>query len=289
MQIDIEQITTQAVAWTPRLITALAILVGFWAIYKVTRRPIRYAMKRADFDEVLIRMLVDSVYRYTVFIFGIIMAASQLGINVGAALAGVGVIGIAVGFAAQDSLSNIIAGFLIFWDKPFRIKDWITVSDQYGQVTDITMRSTRIRTRSNTYVIIPNKNIIDEVLTNHSKNGPTRIKVSVGIAYKESIEQAREVILKAISEMDIVLEHPKPNVVVEMLDSSSVNLSVRAWIKNTDHERPVSFQMRETSKTALDDAGIEIPFPHLQLFVDDVKQPVWEKYQSSLANKQVEN
>lgn len=289
MQIDIEQITTQAVAWTPRLIAALAILIGFWAIYKITRRPIRYAMKRADFDEVLIRMLVDSVYRYTVFVFGIIMAASQLGINVGAALAGVGVIGIAVGFAAQDSLSNIIAGFLIFWDKPFQIRDWITVSDQYGQVTNITMRSTRIRTRSNTYVIIPNKNIIDEVLTNHSKDGPTRIKVTVGIAYKESIEQAREVILKAISEMDIVLEHPKPNVVVEMLDSSSVNLSVRAWIKNTDHERPVSFQMLEISKTALDDAGIEIPFPHLQLFVDDVKQPVWEQYQSSLANKQVEN
>jgi small conductance mechanosensitive channel len=211
------------------------------------------------------------------------MAASQLGFNVAAALAGIGVVGLAVGFAAQDSLANMISGFLIFWDKPFQVGDIITVEGQYGKIAQITMRTTRIRTPDNTYVIIPNKNIIDSVLTNHSKHGEVRLNVPIGIAYKEHIPDARRVLLEAVAGLEGVLADPPPDVVVSETAASSVDLMVRVWIADAYQERPVYHRVLEASKLALDAAGIQIPFPHLQLFVDDVEGRVIEKV-SHLAN-----
>ncbi len=274
--IDLESLGTRAVEFLPDLAVALAILVGFYLLYRVTRPALRRALQRSSLQESLIRLLVDSIWRAVLIVFGLVMAADQLGINVGAALAGLGVAGIAVGFAAQDSLSNMISGFLIFWDKPFRVGDWVVVADQYGKVQEITLRTTRIRTRQNTWVVIPNKHIIDKVLVNHSKHGETRIDVPLGIAYKENIPQAREVILAAIEGLEGVVEDPAPAVVVTELGDSSVNLEARVWIDDADLERPVYFRTIEAAKLALDAADIEIPFPHLQLFVDDVEQRVWD-------------
>jgi small-conductance mechanosensitive channel len=228
-------------------------------------------------------MLVGGIYRGGILLFALIMAADQVGINVGAALAGIGVTGIALGFAAKDTLANWIAGFLIFWDKPFEVGDWVTVADQYGKVLQITMRSTRIRTNQNTWVVIPNQHIIDQVLVNHSKHGETRIDVPVGIAYKEDILRARDVILAAVTPLPDVLAEPAADVVVKSLGSSSVDLLVRVWIDDAGREQPVYFAVMETSKRSLDAAGIEIPFHHLQLFVEDVRDPVWEKAAGLLA------
>lgn len=212
-------------------------------------------------EEKLIELLIDKVYSTTIIILGLVMAASQLGVNVGAALAGLGVVGIAIGFAAQDTLANVIAGFMIFWDKPFGLGDWITVEQKYGMVTNITLRTTRIRTRSNTFIVIPNKTIIDEMIVNHSKHGESRIDIPVGIAYKESIDEARNVLLKAVSSIDGVMSEPEPDVVIDELGDSSVNMRVRVWVEIAEREKPVFFQCIEACKKALDEAGIEIPFP----------------------------
>jgi small conductance mechanosensitive channel len=217
------------------------------------------------------------MYRIVLMLFGLVMAASQVGVNVSAALAGLGVAGLAIGFASQDILSNVIAGFVIFLDKPFGVGDFIHVEDQYGSVTNITLRSTRIRTRQNTYVVVPNKNIIDAVVVNHSKHGETRVDVPVGIAYRESISRAREVLLEAVSGLKHVIEDPPPSVVVEELGGSSVNLLVRVWIRNAEREKPVFFEAMEAAKVALDDANIQIPYPHLQLFWDDIEDRVVRK------------
>lgn len=276
-KLDIGALVTGAVAFVPDVIAALLILALFWVVYRVTRVPLQAILQRAGLHETVVVMLVHNIYRLTVFIFGLVMAADQVGINVGAALAGIGVVGIAIGFAAQDSLANIIAGFLIFIDKPFQVGDWVTVADRYGEVNHITMRSTRIRTNRNTFVVIPNKTIIDSVLVNHSKQGATRIDVPIGIAYKENIPEARAVILEAIGGIPEVLAEPAPDVVVTELGSSSINMDVRVWIKQASREQPVYFRVMEASKLALDAAGIEIPYPHLQLFIEQIEDRVWEK------------
>lgn len=275
-RIDVEAIVNRVVAFLPDLGQALLVLLAFWVGYRIVRRPLRAALGRTSMAPALIKLLVDNMFRYTAMVLAVIMAASQLGFNVATALAGLGVAGIAVGFAAQDSLSNVISGFLIFWDKPFVVGDWITVDDEYGRVSEITLRSTRIRTPRNTFVVIPNKNIIDTVLVNHSKHGSLRVEASIGIAYKESIPQAREVLLEAIADLPNQDPSHPPDVVAEELGGSSVNLRLRVWITSADDERRTYFQLVERSKLALDAAGIQIPFPHLQLFVDDVEDRVWQ-------------
>ena len=118
------------------------------------------------------------------------------------------------------------------------------------------------------------------MLENYSKHGEVRVDVLVGIAYKEDIGKAREVLLDAVKSMDHILEDPAPDVVVDELGGSSVNLKVRVWIESADQRRGVYFKVTETAKLALDEAGIEIPFPHLQLFVDTVEDRVWEGVKS---------
>ncbi len=261
----------------PRVAAAILVFLAFYVMLRVIQPTLRAVMQRANIADALIKLLVDGVIRASVLVFGVIMAASQLGINVGAALAGLGVAGIAVGFAAQETIANMIAGFLIFWDRPFKVGDFVTTQGKYGEVRAITLRTTRIRTNDNTYAVIPNKQVIGELLVNHSMYGETRVNVPIGIAYKESIAEARAVMLEAVRGLEGVNHTPEPSVVASGLGDSSVDLSVRVWINNAADELPVTFRVVEACKVALDKAGIEIPFPHLQLFVDDVQERVWKR------------
>ena len=259
----------------PEFVSAAIVLLFFWGAYRVTRRMLHVALRRAKIEPVLARLLVDNIYQFALMAIGIVMAADQMGFNVGAALAGLGVIGIAVGFAAQDTLSNIIAGFLILWDKPFHVRDWITIEGKYGEVVEITLRSTRVRTLDNTFVVVPNKTVLNATLVNHSKNGDTRVNIPLSIAYKEDIAAARQALLGAVANIDHVLDDPAPTVVVDALGDSGVHLIIFAWIHDARLEKEVFFAGLEASKKALDEAGIQIPFHHLQLFLEGIdKQPM---------------
>ena len=263
-------------AFLPGLFAAIIIIIVAYILSRGIRAVFRKALQKAEFEDVLIGLLVDTVLHYIIVILGFLMALSQLGVNVTAALAGVGVAGIAIGFAAQDSVANVISGILIFWDKPFEVGDWIETEGQYGKVTNITLRTTRIRTPTNTYIVVPNKRIIDEVLENYSKHGEVRVDAVIGIAYKEDIGKAKDVLLKAAKSLDGTLDSPSPDVVVDELAGSSVNLKTRVWIKKPEKLKGMYFKLNETMKIALDEAGIEIPFPHTQLIVDTVEDRVWE-------------
>lgn len=276
-----EEALSLAGAVLPKLAAATLVFLAFLVLLRVVQPALRAVLRRANFAPALIHLLVDGVVRGAVLVIGLVMAASQLGINIAAALAGLGVLGIAVGFAAQETIANMIAGFLIFWDRPFKVGDWVTTQDRYGEVRDITLRTTRIRTLDNTYVVIPNKQVIGELLINHSMYGETRVNIPVGIAYKESIADARRVMLEAVAGIEGVLREPAPSVVAAGLGDSSVDLMVRVWIAQAVDEVPVRFRVVEACKVALDKAGIEIPFPHLQLFVDDVKDRVWDGLRGS--------
>ncbi|MEO6446690.1 MAG: mechanosensitive ion channel family protein [Gemmatimonadaceae bacterium] len=270
--LDAERVRAAVLAVLPRLGAAIVVLVAFWLVLRMTVPLLRGALTRARFAPALVSMLVDGVYKGSIITISLITAASQLGLNVSAALAGLGVAGIALGFAAQETVANMIAGFLVFWDRPFKIGDFITTQDRYGRVQEITMRTTRIRTMENTFVVIPNKQIIGDLLVNHSMYGEIRINVPIGIAYKEKVAHAREVLLPAVARVAGVLTDPPPAVVASALGDSSVDLQVRVWIAEAAEERPTTFAVLEACKVALDDAGIEIPFPHLQLFVEEISE-----------------
>lgn len=281
-RLNVELLLTQFVGWLPSLFAAALIILFFWLLFRLTRSALHHILQRTGFEPAFIRMVVN-VYRFSVIALGVVMAASQLGINVGAALAGLGVVGLTIGFAAKDSLSNIMAGFLIFWDKPFRVEQWVTLGDHYGKVAEITMRTTRLQTRDNKWIIIPNSTVIDQILVNHSTNGATRLQIPVGIGYAEEIPRARTAILQAVQSVHYALKSPEPGVVVNDLGPSSVDLLAMVWIEDARDEKPAFFALLEAVKLALDRANIEMPSPQVGLSVRNVESRVWEAAAEKLA------
>ena len=274
---DLGQVQAALLLFAPRLVAALIVLLVFYILARITQPPLRGVLRRAHFVPGLITLLVDGLYRGMLFVLGLVMAASQLGFNVSALLAGVGVASIALGFAAQETVANMIAGFLIFWDRPFTIGNFITTQKLYGEVHQITLRTTRIRTQDNTWVVVPNKQIIGDTLVNHSMSGETRVSIQLGIAYKERIADARRVLIEAVSRLDGVLPQPVPDVTVRSLGESSVNLEIGVWIGDASEERATAARLLESCKAALDDAGIQIPYPHRQLFFEQVDDRIWNR------------
>jgi small-conductance mechanosensitive channel len=247
------------------IVLALLITLGGWVFYLLTSKVFRRFLRRSLIHDAFARILINHVYKILVVVVTLITAASQLGINILAALAGLGIIGIAIGFAAQDSLSNVVAGVLIFLDKPFRVGDYVTLGEHYGRVELITLRSTRIRTQDNTYVVIPNQKIINDVLVDHSTNGETRLLVPVAITYESSIDDAREAVTKALSGIEGVLAAPAPDLVIDRLGESGVQAIARFWIANAAEERRYHFRATEAVKRALESVGVAIAYPRLEL------------------------
>lgn len=245
----------------PGLVASLLVILAGVVFYSATARGFEAILQRTPMQKSLIRITVRSLYRGVIIIITFIFVLSQLGINVTAALAGVGVVGLAVGFAAQATIANVLSGFGIFIDHLFKAGDWVTIDGNYGEVASITLRTTKIRTLDNTFVSIPNSVVTSQSVTNYTEQGMVRVKATVSIAYGESIHKAREVLIAAAKQIEGIRADPSPEVVVDELADSGVNLRVRIWIDNPRFEERYRFILTETAKRSLDEAGISIPFP----------------------------
>jgi small conductance mechanosensitive channel len=256
------------VDWLPSLLAALLVLIAFFVLHRVVAGILRRLMARTRADPA-VQDIAARLSKYAILGLGLVMAASQLGINVASLLAGVGILGLALGLAAQDSLSNLVAGLTILWDRPFRIGDHVTVSGTFGKVQEVTLRTTRIRTVDQLDAILPNKEIINQQIVNHTLNPMMRLGIPLGIGYREDTRRAREVLLAAVQGHELLLEKPEAKVVVTALAESSVNLELRVWLRDPYTEREATFAMIELAKIALDEAGIEIPFPQRTLHLPE--------------------
>lgn len=198
----------------------------------------------------------------------IILALDVLGINVMPFIAGAGIVGVAIGFAAKDTLSNLIAGILLIIDRPFEIGDRIEVwstpsgSSSWGDVVDIGLRATKIKTTDNIIVIIPNNEIMMRDIVNYTISSENiRVRVNIGVAYDADIPKAKEVIKRVAEQPDWVMKAPAPKVVVRNFGESSVDLQLRVWIKNARKRMDTISFITDHVKEAFDAHGIEIPYP----------------------------
>jgi small conductance mechanosensitive channel len=251
----------------PRLFVAIFLFLIFWVIYRTVRRVLVGGMKRAGVDP-SIRDMLASLLKWSILGFGLVIAGNQVGIQIAALLTGVSIIGLAIGFAAQETLSNFIAGIVIFWDHPFGVGDWIMVDGVFGQVQRVTFRSTRLLNHDGEVVIFPNTYMLANRVGNHTVNPVNRVSVSIGIAYKESIAAARKALLDVVSRDGRICADPAPTVVVVECGDSSVNLELRFWIRDESIEVSIHHEYMEKAKNTLDEAGIQIPFPHMQLLLE---------------------
>ncbi|MGB0114938.1 MAG: mechanosensitive ion channel [Ilumatobacteraceae bacterium] len=175
-------------------------------------------------------------------------------------LAGLGFFSVAVGFAFQDILENTLSGILLLFRQPFRSGDQITVMDRSGTVEGITIRETRITTYDGELVVIPNRDVYKNVIDVHTHNDAHRIDFTVGIAYENDPDEAIDVVLRALTEVDGIQTDPAPAVLVSSLGVSTVDIDVLFW---TDSRRFDSITIRDAAiratKRHLDAAGIEMP------------------------------
>ncbi|NKE37818.1 mechanosensitive ion channel family protein [Natronococcus sp. JC468] len=217
------------------------------------------------------REIIKRVLQITVLITAVLFILTLWNFDVSGLLVGAGVIGVILGFAAQETLGSVIAGLILMFSRPFEIGDWIVVGDDRGIVTEITIVHTRIRGPNGEHVIIPNEVIGSQTIHNRSRENRLRFSVDVGIDYEADIETAREVAQEAVESLEIVEETPFPSVRIEELDDSSVVLRIRFWVNkpNTEKMWKAEDEALEAVKTALEDAGINIPYPHLRSVTEE--------------------
>lgn len=228
-----------------------------------------------DLDNIVIDLL-NKFSGAIVYATAATIALDVLGVNVMPFIAGAGVMGVAVGFAAKDTLSNLIAGILLIIDRPFEIGDRIEVwsapagSASWGDVVDIGLRATRIKTTDNIVVIIPNNEIMTRDIVNYTIiSSSIRVRVNIGIAYDADMAKAKALIVQAAQSADWISAEPAPKVMVRDFAESSVSLQLRVWIKDARKRMDTISFITDTVKTLFDENGIEIPFPKRDITIVD--------------------
>jgi small-conductance mechanosensitive channel len=197
-----------------------------------------------------------------------------LGVNVVPFIAGAGVAGVAIGFAAKDTLSNLIAGILLIIDRPFEVGDRIEVwsapagTATWGDVIDIGLRATKIKTTDNIVIIIPNNEIMVRDIINYTTiTEKIRLRINIGIAYDADMQMAKDIILNVADSAEWVAKEPPPVVVVRNFGDSSVDLQLRGWIDDARKRMRTISTITDRVKTAFDEQGIEIPYPKRGIYI----------------------
>ncbi len=265
--VEIDVILDTIIGYIPAVISSVLLLFFFWVLYSIARRLTQKGLDKAHVRESM-QGLIRRFVKYGIIAMAVLTVANQLGFNITALVTGLGIAGLAVSLAAQDTITNIIAGITLAIDRPFGIDDWVNIGDIHARVTAIRLRTTVLTTFENETIVVPNKDIASDRIINYTSTERIRVRVPLGIAYKESTEAAREVLLGTVKGDERVLEDPAPCVFVQELGASSVNMELRFWIRDPWNLFAVKWEYVEKCKKALDEEGIEIPFPHLQLFLE---------------------
>ena len=216
-----------------------------------------------------IEQLLKNILSVLLLVFGLASVMAQFGFDIVSLVAGLGIAGIAVGFAAQSTLANFIAGITILLKQSFQVGDWVNINDNEGRVVVIALRTTHVLTRDNITVIIPNSNVASSVVINLTSKNFIRFDIRMRIAFEDDIDKAREVILQVLSESDVVLNRPETSATVDEIGEYGVFFIVRFWVKPAAVARMPKIKevLRENIKRAFDAADISTPYPHMRLLM----------------------
>ncbi|SFK12237.1 mechanosensitive ion channel family protein [Celeribacter neptunius] len=242
------------------ILGALALLIiGMMISGWVGRRIRAIGLKYENLDDTLFNFLAN-IARYAVLGFTVLIVLNTFGIQTTSIVAVIGAAGLAIGLALQGTLSNIAAGVMIILFRPFKIGDFVEVAGKMGTVKDISLNFTELADLSNVQVIVPNSQVWGNIITNFSTNGTRRAEWTFGVGYGANLKLAEEVIRKTIFTDPRALPDPEPFIQVNNLGDFSVDFLVRVWVRSPDYFG-FTTDMKRAVKEALDEAGVEIPFP----------------------------
>ncbi|NIP60436.1 MAG: mechanosensitive ion channel [Gemmatimonadetes bacterium] len=247
----------------------LTVAFGLPALLLATRLIRRWVTEKYSAQQ---GMVTGKLLLYAGLAILVISVLNELGFSLAPLLGAAGIVGIALGFASQTSVSNVISGFFLMAEQPFRVDDVIQVGTTVGRVLSIDMLSVKLRTFDNKYVRIPNESLIKSEVINITRFPIRRLDVPVGVAYKEDAERVRAILREVADENPLCLMDPEPMIRFEGFGESSVNFTLAVWAAR-ENWLALKNSIQENVKARLDAEGIEIPFPHRTLYMGTASEP----------------
>jgi small conductance mechanosensitive channel len=251
------------------IITAILILFIGNLVAKGISKSVAKLLSKRKMDKSVSEFLAALV-RYLLFVIFLIAALGRVGVETASVVAVIGAAGLAIGLALQGSLSNFAAGVLIVGFRPFKSGDYVDIGGVAGSVDSIQIFQTILTTPDNKMVVVPNAAVIGSAITNYSRHDTRRIDHVIGVSYNADLKQTKEVILKVLEADERILKSPEIQIGVSALADSSVNFVVRPWVRTEDYWN-VYFDTLQAIKEGLDEEGIEIPFPQMDVHMNQVK------------------
>lgn len=245
---------------------AIVLIIAVFVVAGWSRGVTRKACKRGNVEETLSRFLGNMV-RYLILIAGGVMILGTLGIETTSFAAILAAAGFAIGMAMSGMLGNIAAGVMLLLFRPFKVGDYVKAAGTEGTIDEIGLFTTMLDTPDKRRIIVPNSSIFGGNIENVSFHTTRRVAVSVGTDYGADLDKARAVMLEAAKNTEHVLTDPEPAVVLTGLGGSSIDWAVRVWVDSSNFW-PVSDALTRNVKVALDEAGIGIPFPQMDVHLD---------------------
>ncbi|EGQ7843293.1 mechanosensitive ion channel [Vibrio alginolyticus] len=250
---------------------ALILLIAR-GLAKLTRKVVRKAVasKNLKLSHLMQDFFISMSGKF-VWVIGIMVGLSQLGLNLAPILTGFGIAGVIIGFALQDTLSNFAAGMMLLIYRPFDVGDFVYAGGVDGKVSHMSLVNTTIRTFDNQIIIVPNSKIWGDVIKNVTHERIRRVDMVFGIGYADDLLKAESVLSDIITSHPSVLRTPEPMIKVHTLNTSSVDFIVRPWVK-TDDYWDVYWDVTKEVKLRFDREGISIPFPQQDVHLHMVEK-----------------
>jgi small conductance mechanosensitive channel len=245
------------VAWSGRILAALAIFLIGRLLLKVLTARATAAMRRVGFDDTLSRFLGNLLYIVLIIVLAL-AAFRTLGVETTSFVAIVGAAGLAVGLALKDSLSNFSSGVMLVFFRPFQVGDHIEAAGVAGVVESIGIFNVVLKTPDNRVINVPNSLVYAGTITNYNAESTRRIDLTIGIGYDADIPQAKSVITAIIAAEARIKKLPAPEVAVQDVLTTAVTLAVRVWVASSDYGG-VRSDLLERIKRSLDKYGLSIP------------------------------
>lgn len=252
------------VTYSMRVLGVIAILFASFIVAGWARRALVAKLTKVGFDTTLTKFL-GSTARWAIVLFAILGCLGMFGVETTSFAAVIGGASLAIGLAFQGSLSNVAAGAMLLLFRPYKVGDVINVAGKTGTVDTIDLFITTMDTPDNRRILIPNGQVFGATIENITFHDKRRVDVSVGVDYNADIDKTREVLLAAAERIDNTLPDREVVVVLTGLGESSVDWQLRVWAETSDYW-DVLEQGHRAVKMALDEAGIDIPYPHQVIF-----------------------
>ena len=262
----IEGVVAITIEYGVDIVGAIVLLIIGWTVAGWARRGVRHALERVPrMDETLKPFLAKLVW-YVIMAFVLVAVLSQFGVQTTSVIAILGAAGLAIGLALQGTLANVASGVMLLFLRPFNIGDYVDAGGIAGTVVEIGLFNTEIKTRKGLCLIVPNKIIWENPITNFSRNPTRRFDITVGISYGDDVNGATDLLMGLLTGDERILDDPEPLAVVEELGNSAVIINLRAWTRAEDFWAAI-WDLKKAIKVELEAAGYSIPFPQRDIHI----------------------